>query len=177
MHFFAHQMADILLLSQKSSAIFPRRFLKRLRDSSESVMKHVGLLSKCMVRQLASRQPAAQGKLHSYAQGFAPHLTVAYPYTPIPCRHKRKKTQRFAVLSCSGTQDASVALRAPSNPLCPVALYPRKFSGRCAVFILCYGHQASFASLTAGHLHVCRFESRLSASVVSTPAPFGRGEA
>ena len=85
-----------------------------------------------------------------------------------------EKTQRCAVLSCSGTQDVSVALWAPSNPLCPVALYPRKFSGRCAVFILCYGHQASFASLTAGHLHVCRFESRLSASVVSTPAPFGR---
>ena len=28
-------------------------------------------------------------------------------------------------------------------------------------------------ALTDGHLHVCRFESKLSASVVSMPAPFG----
>ena len=37
-----------------------------------------------------------------------------------------KRAQRFAVLSCSGTQDVSVARRAPSNPFCPVAWYPRK---------------------------------------------------
>ena len=31
-----------------------------------------------------------------------------------------------AWFSSSGTQDVSVARRAPSNPFCPVALYPRK---------------------------------------------------
>ena len=91
---------------------------------------------------------------------------------------KQKSTYENFVsdwFSCSGTQDVSVARRAPSNPFCPVALYPRKLNGNPVFFRLCYSHQASFASLTAGHRHVCRSESKLSASSMSTPTPSGRG--
>ena len=46
--------------------------------------------------------------------------------------HKQKSTHEIFVsawFSSSGTQDVSVARWAPSNPLCPFALYPRKLFG------------------------------------------------
>ena len=47
--------------------------------------------------------------------------------------HGQEKSTHESVVSAwflgSGTQDVSVARRAPSNPLCPFALYPRKPGG------------------------------------------------
>ena len=45
---------------------------------------------------------------------------------PCDCGSPQKPGFVYAGASCSGTQDVSVARRAPSNPFCPVAWYPRK---------------------------------------------------
>ena len=50
-------------------------------------------------------------------------------FQKIESPHNQKSTHESFVsawFSSSGTQDVSVARRAPSNPFCPVAWYPRK---------------------------------------------------
>ena len=86
-----------------------------------------------------------------------------------------KKTQRFAVLSCSGTQDVSVARWAPSNPLCPVALYPRKPGGEILCGFVSRSRQAMVASRPACPLPFPSYESKLSrpATPRYSPPPSG----
>ena len=92
------------------------------------------------------------------------------------CGHYRIQKKHSDVLCflVAGRRMFQSPRAAPSSPFRPVAWYPRKLNGNPVFFRLCYSHQASFASLTVGHRHVCRFESKLSPSSMSMPTPFGR---
>ena len=92
--------------------------------------------------------------------------------------YKQKSTHERIVsawLSSSGTQDVSVARWAPSNPLFPVAWYPRKLGEESMCSSGFRTLKPSFAALTSVHCHFCRFESKLSAPEMSMSSPL-RGE-
>ena len=64
---------------------------------------------------------------------------------------------------------------APSSPVGPVAWYSRKRSKETLWVFIWDVIKPSFAALTSGHCHFCRFESKLSAPEMSMSSPL-RGE-
>ena len=76
-----------------------------------------------------------------------------------------------AWFSSSGTQDVSVARRAPSNPLCPVALYPRKPGGETLCCFVLRNRQAMVASRLACPLPFPSYESKLSRPATPRSSP------